>query len=259
MTDLDLWVAESELPAFADQLAGLGYRPDPLYPAKFHRAGTTVDVRTHLLWADRIRSRKRLLAAAPEAIFRRTRTVDLDGRPARVLDGPDQLVYLALHALKHGVDRLLWLFDIRQAMTADDTARLPAVLDRAVRWGMQRPVAWVLGAMQQSGFSLDGPGPPVTGPFEVHLLRRWEKTGRLPPGAPEWILCAGKPLPLRLIHMLEVLFPAKTVIRQVYGAGGGVPAGPLYLRRAAEVVLGGRFRPARKRNDQGPGTADGHR
>jgi hypothetical protein len=112
MADIDLWIAPSEIDAFSDILRRLGYVHDALYPGSWESDDIKLDIHTHLFWADRLRSRQWLTHQNDDEFIERSENFQLGGVTARRLGCEDQVIYLGLHALKHNVDRLIWLVDI---------------------------------------------------------------------------------------------------------------------------------------------------
>ena len=112
MSDIDIWIPEYHAPHGEKILVDLGYRPDPLYPTTYRNGTVTIDVHSHFLGADRIRSRKRTFGATAGEVLRRSVPVTVDKSRALSLDPLDQVLFLWLHALKHNLGKLAWLADI---------------------------------------------------------------------------------------------------------------------------------------------------
>ncbi len=89
--DIDLFVPASQHAAAAAALHGSGGVP---LPVDLHRGFADVDDRD------------------PEALFSRSRVVELGGVPVRIFGSEDHLRLLSLHALRHGLARPLWLCDV---------------------------------------------------------------------------------------------------------------------------------------------------
>jgi len=98
MKNMDLWVLPKDYQSLVDALLGQGFETDALSPSTFRKGETGLDIHTHILWADRIKSRDNLLGKRQEEIFDNTVSIDSDGRKARCLSSQDQFLYLGLHA-----------------------------------------------------------------------------------------------------------------------------------------------------------------
>ena len=121
-TDLDLIVPPGRVPAARATLAG---PPDLGYPVDLHDGPA------------------KLYQFAFEDLAERAEVAELQGRPVRVLCPEDSLRLLALHALRHGVFRPLWLIDL-----AVEVECRPAGFDWARCLGPdERRADWVLCAL----------------------------------------------------------------------------------------------------------------
>ncbi len=122
--DLDVLVPQ---PRFADAIAALeGGGCEHLihnWPAAMHfRASeltmavgnVPVDVHWHLLYAW---YERRSVALDPAAMLRRAVPVRLGSIDAATLDAEDTVVHLALHAMRAGAHRLVWMKDLERAIT----------------------------------------------------------------------------------------------------------------------------------------------
>jgi hypothetical protein len=63
-------------------------------------------------WVDLHRQFSELEGRSIEELFGRSRLVDIEGHPIRILSAEDHLALLAIHLLKHGGWRPIWLCDI---------------------------------------------------------------------------------------------------------------------------------------------------
>jgi hypothetical protein len=78
-----------------------------------------------------------------DGLFERSQTVTLNDVEVRVLSYEDHLALLAIHLLKHGAWRPLWLCDIAAMVES-----LPAGFDRKICFGSnQRQAAWIATAI----------------------------------------------------------------------------------------------------------------
>ena len=73
-------------------------------------------------WVDLHNGFSELKDRAVDQLFERSRLVALDGEHVRVLSGEDHLGLLAIHFLKHGAWRPLWLCDIGAAIESLPTS-----------------------------------------------------------------------------------------------------------------------------------------
>ena len=144
LTDIDLWVMPENFAAVESTLVQLGYQNDPVYPKTFKRDSTIIDVNTHILWADRIKSRRFIMAAGQEDIYKSCDVIDVDGKQAGCLSRADQILYLSLHAFKHNLNRMIWLVDIKNLLMGWKTSDWLSLNRRSKDLGIEHVVHYIL-------------------------------------------------------------------------------------------------------------------
>ncbi len=115
-TDVDLLVADAQVAAASRVLEGLGLKPLGAKEAAHAR-----EHEHHLTFsgpAGLVELHFRALAGygqtlEAEALLARAEEATLEGRRVRYLRAEDELVYLAVHASNHLLQRLAWLFDLK--------------------------------------------------------------------------------------------------------------------------------------------------
>jgi hypothetical protein len=242
LTDIDLWVLPEKRGVFDALMAQLGFQRDRLYPNTFKKGKTIVDINSHILWADRIRSRRHLLAKSQHTLYDSIEILNFDGEPAGWLDGLDQVLYLSLHAFKHRASRLIWLVDLKHLITGWQASNWQALFDRAGEWGQVSIVYDMLYLMRHL-FELKLP-PDVQAMVEnrnfswlEQVILQKRLNGRpLPDWAPLLLFTSGKDFMARLSFVFETLFPRPTVLRQIFCARADFRTWQLYLKRALQLV-----------------------
>lgn len=242
LTDIDLWVLPEKRAAFDTLIQQLGYQPDAIYPGTFKKGLTIVDVNSHILWADRIKSRKRLLAKSQHAIHDEIDVFKFEGQPAGFLNEVDQVHYLCMHAFKHSVSRLVWLVDIKQLITGWQTAKWKALFERAAELGQENIVYDIIYLMDRL-FHFKPPADiesmaverGVTWLERIILEKRLD--GRsLPNWAPLLLFTAGKNFNTRVAFVFETLFPRPSVLRQIFSDRPDFRTWQLYIKRALQLA-----------------------
>lgn len=251
-TDIDLWVEEKDFSALVRILLSQGYERDKLYPTTFRKGSTILDLRTHILWAGRIKARKLLLSKNQETIYNATKTIDMDGHKVRCLNEYDQVLYLMLHAFKHNVERLLWLADIKLLIADWTNADWQALIDRSRELGQEKPVYYVLYLL----FHLFAFQPTVEtrhilqgehlNLLEKKVLRQRIAGNSLSVWAPLILFTSGKPWSTRLAFMFECLFPKTEVMRQIFPAHPEGKVWQLYCKRVLQC-----FSMIKKKSEKG--------
>lgn len=242
LSDIDLWVLEKDYNKLMSILRNQGYRRDPLYPNTFRKGIIVLDIHTHILWADRIRSRELLLAKSQDFIYQKTRFITIDGQQARCLGRYDQVLYLGLHLLKHNVGRLIWLVDIKNLVADWKFSDWQALLARARELGQEKCVAYICFLLK---LLLNFTKPERTcpeikrlklNPLEKKLLRLRQKKESLPEWSTLILFTSGKGLFKGTMFILETLFPRPDVLRQVFAETIGLSIPQLYTRRIFQLI-----------------------
>jgi hypothetical protein len=242
LTDIDLWVLPEYFAGVESTLAKLGYRNDPFYPKTFKRNSTLIDVNTHLLWTDRIKSRRFLINAGQEDIYENCRAIDIEGQTAGCLSRVDQIIYMSLHAFKHNLDRLIWLVDINNLLKRWEASDWAALAKRSAELGVKHVVCYILFYLDHL-FEFQLPPNarkiyeyPKISYLERHILRKRLMGKPLPVWGPLILLPLHKGLYRRVFFILENLFPRPRVLRQIFAKAPDFSSWQLYLKRARQIL-----------------------
>jgi len=242
MKDMDLWVLPKGYQLLAATLVRQGYSRDPLYPNTFRKGQTVLDVHTHILWADRIKSRAHLLSMNQDEIFHKAIEVNLNGRKTLCLNPQDQFLYLGLHALKHNFERLIWLVDIKSLVGEWVEPDWAALIDRADDLGHRVTLLYILYLLKNI-FDIGLPAEISNflnnwkpGFLEKVMLHR-RINGRSIPSWSQLILISnGRKFGQRLSFFGETLFPRPQILRQVFANTPQLSVPQLYWKRVLQVI-----------------------
>jgi hypothetical protein len=241
LTDIDLWVLPRDYSALTSILIRQGYQRDPLYSTTFKKGATILDLNTHPLGADRIKTRAFLISRDQEHIYRAAQTTRVDGHRALCLNPYDQFLLLGLHLLKHSASRLIWLVDIKCLVGGWRNSDWDALIGRAQELGLTRTLSYICFLM---ACSLDYELPPrAQQVLEAERLSFVEKSvlGRrirgdsLPVWAPLVLSSSVKGFWKRLFFALETLFPRPQILRQVFASSPHSSIPHLYLKRIIQL------------------------
>ena len=241
LTDIDLWVLKRHYPGLTSVLSSQGFETDSLYPNTFTKGSTTFDIHTHILWADRIKARMLLLTKDQTHIYRDARTISVEGQQALCLGQYDQILYLSLHALKHDVERLIWLVDIKSLLGDWKGSDWQALTDRAKELGQEKTISYVLFLLHDL---LDFQLPMEAGKFleterlsslEKKVLRERTKRHALPVWASLILFTSGKGLKQRFSFIFETLFPRPEILRQIFADSADRKVWHLYCKRVLQL------------------------
>jgi hypothetical protein len=217
LSDIDLWVLPRNHDRLLAALSHLGYQETPLAPGVLRRGAVLVDVHTGLDWAERIQATRFIFVLDPEEIQRSCRRMDWEGLQLCCLGAYDQVAYLTVHALKHNLERLIWLADLQRLTAAWQPADWEQLRQRARQLGQERVPA-LLAYLRQALFGMPTPVAASTGlglsAVQRYLLRM-RKRGPLPKWSSLSLLSAGNRI-RQLGFALESMFPRPEILRQVF-------------------------------------------
>ncbi|MGB5745835.1 MAG: nucleotidyltransferase family protein [Desulfobacterales bacterium] len=242
MKDMDLWVLPKGYQLLAATLVRQGFSRDPLYPNTFRKGQTVLDVHTHILWADRIKSRAHLLSMNQDEIFHKAVEVNLNGRKTLCLNRQDQFLYLGLHALKHNFERLIWLVDIKSLVGEWIEPDWVALIDRADDLGHRETLLYILYLLKNifdiglpAGISkfLNNWKP---GFLEKIMLHRRINGRSIPSWAQLILISNGRKFGQRFSFFCETLFPRPQILRQVFANTPQLSVPQLYWKRVLQVI-----------------------
>jgi hypothetical protein len=242
LTDIDLWVLPENFYWVEKTLIQLGYQKDLVYPKTFKRDSTIIDLNTHILWADRIKSRRFLINESQDDIYKNCEVIDVDGKQAACLSRVDQILYLSLHAFKHDLNRLIWLVDIKNLLMGWKTYDWVRLNERSKDLGIEHIVYYILFYLDHLfEFPLPSEAQDIyenrkAGYIESIVLQKRLKGNALPPWGSLLLLPAGKGLRKRSRFFFENLFPGVEILKQVFPQSSSLSAWRLYLKRALQLV-----------------------
>lgn len=242
LSDIDLWVLRKDYPDVTGILSSLGYQRNRVYPNTFRRGPTTFDLHTHILWADRIKARTFLLTKSQDSIYEDTRIIQFEGKEARCLSRYDQVLYLSIHALKHNVNRLIWLVDIQNLLADWKNSDWEALIKRARNLGQEKSIFYIFTLLHQLlDFHLPREAWKLLESKKLHYLEKRAltqrtKKGSLPFWTPLVLFSPRKGLRKRFSFVFETLFPRPEILRQIFPDRPDLKVWKLYRMRALQLL-----------------------
>lgn len=242
MNDIDMWVLPNRYAELVECLVSQGYERNSIYPNTFSKGEAVLDIHTHILGGDRINSRNLLISIDQEEIFQSARLINMENSSALCLDPPDQFLYLSLHAMKHNLERLIWLVDIKNLVAAWDPSDWKALVNRAQQLGQQTTHFYMLYVLTnifklklpaEISSYLDGWKPTI---FERRILGRRISGSSIPTWGQLVLMSAGKGLLEKLSFVGETLFPRPKILRQVFPDSYNLSNGKLYWKRVLQIL-----------------------
>ncbi len=242
MTDIDLWVSKKDYEEIVRILGALGYERDSVYPSTFKQGSTIFDIHTHILWADRNRSRKLLLGRSEEHHVGEVRAIEIEGEKALCLSPYDQVLYLSLHAFKHRVEKLIWLVDIKRILERWNAVDWERLVRRAEDLGQKKILVYIFFLLERV-FHFRIPQGALKllqkkrlSPLEKKILRGRVKKESLPLWGPVLLFSSQLGPGKRFAFFFENLFPRTEVLRQVFPSPPDLKPWQLYLKRVLQLL-----------------------
>jgi len=242
MNDMDIWVLPNQYTDLVDCLLSLDFEKNKIYDDTYSKGEVVLDIHTHILGGDRIQSRDLLIDLNQEEIFQDARPINIENTAALCLNPSDQFLYLSWHAIKHNLERLIWLADIKSLVAEWDPSGWKALVTRAEQLGQQTTLLYMLYILTHI-FKLKLPAEisaylqawkPTA--FERRILDRRISGGSIPTWSQLVLISAGKGLRQRLSFVRETLFPRPKILRQVFPSPAKLSDRQLYLKRVRQIL-----------------------
>ncbi len=173
----------------------------------------------------------------------------------KCLNPADQFLYLSLHALKHNLERLIWMVDIAYLVADWSASDWLGLMSRAEKLGQQATLYYTLFVLAQI-FALRLPADIAAGVdstysnfFVKRILNRRVKGRPIPTWSQLMLMSAGTGLRARIAFVSESLFPKPRVLRQVFPNSKRLSNRRLYWKRALQILGSLKSQPGRAGND----------
>lgn len=157
MDDIDILLPHEHFEPFKSVLARLGYLPRPCFPLTWQRNDTVLDLHPDIVHSDRISTRLKALSLTAEDLV--PGISPLAGFQHLVTLSPcDALICLAIHTLKHGFSRDIWMADTFYILNRfpEISAHPEYLVQRSLRTGALFPLS-LLCTVAGSCYSQDDP------------------------------------------------------------------------------------------------------
>jgi hypothetical protein len=242
MKDMDFWVLPNQYGDLVDCLVSQGFKRNSIYPDSFSKGEVVLDIQTHIFGGDRIKSRDRLINLGQAEIFNNARIINDDNKAALCLSPSDQFLYLSLHALKHNLERLVWLVDIKSLVAGWEPGDWQALILRAEELGLQAALFYMLFVLRnifelklpsEVSSHLDDWKPSF---FERRVLNLRINGRSIPTWSQLVLISAGMGVRERASFVLETLFPRPKILRQVFPDSSNLSKGQLYCKRVLQIL-----------------------
>jgi hypothetical protein len=244
MADADLMVKANHKARLIGLLIEAGYRPVPLYPDLLAKNGFLIDIHTHLLNLDRIRSRRYIFPEDLSPMWDNAVVLFKKQDGLLCLDPYDNFIALAAHALKHSYSRLIWLVDLHESLIllADKPDGWEKLVERARFWKQEKVVLYVL-ILIKSIFNTEIPSQVKLdlGIRQLNILEKYfldlKIGGFSSNGLCEVLwLCNIQGPANKLRFIKETIFPREEIMLQISHRSSSRVAISDYARRTVDTI-----------------------
>ena len=118
MTDIDILVKPEHLNMLKECLQAQNYLSPDQYPDIYIKDNVIFDIHTDPFHANRIQQRLQAVPIQIERLWQDAIPLNKTHQNLFMFGLPDQILTLSIHALKHGYERHIWLFDILYSLKA---------------------------------------------------------------------------------------------------------------------------------------------
>lgn len=118
MTDIDILVKPDHINILKECLQNQHYTSPTPYPDTYIKDHVIFDIHTDPFHANRIQQRLQAVPIQIERLWQDAIPLNKTNHNLFMFSLPDQILTLSVHALKHGYERHIWLFDILYTLKA---------------------------------------------------------------------------------------------------------------------------------------------
>lgn len=242
MNDMDFWVLPNQYADLVDCMVSQGFVRSSNYPNTFSKGEVVLDIHTQIFWEDRILRRNSLINSGQEEIYKNAQLINSENSAALCLNPSDHFLYMSQHALKHNLERLIWLVDIKSLVAEWEPKDWRALMIRTEELGQQATLFYMLFVLTNI-FKPKLPSEILSylGGWKPNFFERKALSRRISGSPmPIWshlvLFSAGNGLHERISVVKETLFTRKKVLRQVFPAAANLSDRQLNWKRVLQIL-----------------------
>jgi len=242
--DIDLMVRPKQKENIKRILREAGYHNSmALYPNIFFKNSFCIDIHTHVLNLERIKSRRQIFPSDLNAMWDMAVPLFDQAGHLFILDPYDNIIALAAHALKHGYSRLIWLVDIYESllMLRNNTDWDNVIIERARLWRQEKILLYSI-ILVENIFGMKVPFRvrKDLGVNKLNIIERRLLLRKIRGTAGREIfnllwLCNIKGVANKIDFLKEIVFPRNDILAQIHDDSFPHIKGLTYAKRFGEV------------------------
>jgi len=222
MDDIDLLILPNHLLKTEKVLKRLGFSPRAAYPLTWYRGEIVLDLHLDVVHGDRISSRLKALPITAETLLPATRPL-AKFRRILTLSPHDALICLAVHALKHGFSRDIWLIDAVSLLTQypEMITRPEKLIQRALDLRASFPLFILFSLLETLSNNLDlrftyRLRPKKFGFLPRLFVRSFKNAHQIPYIGELFYLFLLDSYRQQISFLIETMFPSRQVMHQLF-------------------------------------------
>lgn len=242
MDDVDLLIPSNDLEAFEAVAGRLGFRAMSRFPLVWVRGKVTLDLHLDAVHSDRIPGRLQALPVTAETLAREAYPLG-SFHHLKTLSPRDTLISLAVHGMKHGFSRDIWLADALFLLQGHPwlVEHSRGLIRRAEALGAATPLYLFLTLLSVSGqrepSDLLGKLPPRRLGFLTRQFIACFAAGHAVPHVGDLFFSTLIDSRKEKIAFLKgIMFPSRQVIDQTFPLKGFRPYWPYYALRIIRLI-----------------------
>ncbi|MFC1863249.1 nucleotidyltransferase family protein [Thermodesulfobacteriota bacterium] len=222
MDDIDLVVPPDRLREFKDVLSSMGFEHRKNFPLVWNRKDVVLDLHHDIVHSDRISQRLRALPMKYEALAPKAQPMLRYGN-IKTLSSQDTLISNAVHSMKHGYGREIWLVDSfciynRYPELWDDPE---VVLSRAREFNAITPLSILVSIMGSwQGFPDTILSSEIRNLNQGFISRMFiksvEKGDPIPYAGDLLFSMCMQETASKIMYYYEIVFPSRKVMEQIF-------------------------------------------
>ena len=145
MGDMDLLIKADAFPRVVSLLQDIGFHiPNPVYPKNLFKNGLWLDIHTHILNLDRIRSRQYIFPWDLSDLWHRALPLFKRSKGLLRPDPLDNFIVLAAHTLKHSYSRMIWIVDLNESLrvSISNPQKWDQLVERTKFWKQEKTILY---------------------------------------------------------------------------------------------------------------------
>jgi len=245
MDDIDLLILPEHLKKLKKVLIRLGFTSNTTYPMTWHRQGISLDLHLDVVHGDRISGRLKALPITADKVGQESRPVP-EFQSLVTLSPHDAIICAAVHALKHGFTRDIWLMDALYLLNQypETITRPEKLIQRSLDLRASLPLFILFSLLETLPNNLDlrftyRLRPKNFGFWPRIFLKSFEKTQHIPHAGEIFYFFLMDSHRQQIAFLLETMFPARQIMQQLFPHKRLTPYWLYYPHRIARLAVMG--------------------